>query len=170
VDQVLVDHIMVEQVNLLLIQQQTQVPQNMVMLEQIIMLLILEAVAVVPVKLDPVLMLEGEDNYQQHIEIPLQQLPWEHRVQIQEDSILQVVVPPIGALLATPDLLLLGVVEEARMHIQHQPWFLIHIQHHRVLLIIYLMEKQILVVVVLDLISHILQTLIIQNLVTAVQA
>ena len=102
---------MVEQVNLLLIRHQTQVPQNMVMLRQIMILIILEAVAVVPVLLDLVLMVEEEDNYQQHIEILSQQVTWEHRVQIQEDSMLQVVVPPIMVLLVLPDPQIPEVVE-----------------------------------------------------------
>ena len=47
--------------------------------------------------------LGGEDNCQQHIEILTQQVTWEHQDQIQEDSILQVGVPPFMVLLAGPD-------------------------------------------------------------------
>jgi|TARA_B100000035_G_scaffold148745_1_gene126812 hypothetical protein len=111
VDQVVVDHIMVEWAKQPQIQHQTQVPQNMVMLGEIMMLIVLEVVAVVPVKLDPVLMVEEEDNYQQHIEILSQQVSWEHRDQIQEDSMLQVVDKDFMVLLAIPETHALEVVE-----------------------------------------------------------
>ena len=102
---------MVEQVKVLQIQHLTQVPQNMVMLGQVILIQIMEAVAVVPVLLHLEVLVEKEDNYQQHIEILSQQVAWEHRDQIQKDSMLQVVVPPFMVLLVLPETHLPEVVE-----------------------------------------------------------